>query len=165
LWDKIEPSRYDMDFKKEISDDQSDEAIFCALRRISNALMQHSREFAGRYKLSLAQVLCLRLLFSVGPLTSSELARRMYLSHGTITWMVDRLEAGGLVVRTRDDVDRRRVTVSVTERGRRTVENVPLSLQGKFSAELAALPPGRREAIAGVLEEVLKMMEMPETQT
>jgi hypothetical protein len=51
----------------------------------------------------------------------------------------------------------------VTEQGRLTAENVPLSLQGRFSAELAALPPGRREAIAGVLKQVLKMMEMPET--
>jgi DNA-binding MarR family transcriptional regulator len=152
-----------MDFSKPKPEDQSDEAILCALRRISNALMQHSREFAGRYNLSLAQVLCLKLLIKSGALTSSELARRMYLSHGTITWMGDRLEAAGRGARSRDDVDRRKVTVSVTEQGRRTAENVPLSLQGRFSAELAALPPGRREAIARVLEQVLKMMEMPET--
>jgi DNA-binding MarR family transcriptional regulator len=153
----------DMDSNRDRTDDKSDEVILCALRRISNALMQHSREFSGRYNLSLAQVLCLKLLISSGPLTSSELARRMYLSHGTITWMVDRLEAGGLVIRSRDDVDRRRVTVSVTDKGRHTVEKVPLSLQGRFSSELAALPRGRRKAIAGVLEQVLKMMEMPET--
>jgi DNA-binding MarR family transcriptional regulator len=153
----------DLNKPKPGSEDYSDEAILCALRRISNALMQHSREFSGRYHLSLAQVLCLRLLITAGPLTSSELARRMYLSHGTITWMVDKLEAGGLVVRSREDEDRRKVTVSVTEQGRLTAENVPLSLQGRFSAELAALPPGRREAIAGVLKQVLKMMEMPET--
>jgi DNA-binding MarR family transcriptional regulator len=145
------------------ADEQSDEAILCALRRISNALMQHSREFAGRYHLSLAQVLCLKLLIADGPLTSSDLARRMYLSHGTITWLVDKLEADGLVARNRDDVDRRRVTVSVTDRGRRTVKHVPLSLQGRFSSELAALPPERRKAISGVLEQVLKMMELPET--
>jgi len=152
-----------MDSNRDRPDEKSDEAILCALRRISNALMQHSREFSGRYHLSLAQVLCLKLLIAEGPMTSSELARRMYLSHATITWMVDRLEGGGFVVRSRDDVDRRRVTVSVTEQGRRTAERVPLSLQGRFSSELAALPPGRRKAIAGVLEQVLKMMELPET--
>lgn len=152
-----------MDSNRDKREDKSDEAILCALRRISNALMQHSREFAGRYNLSLAQVLCLKLLIAGGPLTSSELARRMYLSHGTITWMVDRLESEGLAVRSRDDVDRRRVTVSVTEQGRRTAENIPLSLQGRFSTELAALPQGKRKAIAGVLEQVLKMMELPET--
>ena len=139
-----------------------DEAILFSLRRISNALMQHGREFTVKYTLSPSQVLCLRLLMDGGPLTSSELARGMYLSHGTMTWMVDRLEAAGLVVRSRDNVDRRKVTVSLTEEGRRTAKRVPLGLQGKFSAELEALPPARQKIISGVLDQVLEMMELPE---
>jgi MarR family transcriptional regulator, organic hydroperoxide resistance regulator len=153
-----------MDFNRsEENGERVDEAILFSLRRISNALMQHSRQFAGMYHLNPAQVLCLRLLRDNGPLTSSELARRMYLSHGTITWMVDRLETAGFAVRSRDNADRRKVTVSLTPEGRRTAGRVPLSLQGKFSAELAALPPGKRAEIAGVLDQVLKMMETPET--
>ena len=140
-----------------------DEAILFSLRRISNVLMQHSREFTMKYALSPSQVLCLRLLMEGGPLTSSELARGMYLSHGTITWMVDRLEAAGLVLRSRENFDRRKVTVSLTEMGRRTAKQVPLALQGKFSSELAALPPAKQEVISGVLDQILEMMELPET--
>lgn len=141
-----------------------DEAILFSLRRISNALMQHSREFTGKYRLSPAQVLCLRVLMDEGPLTPSQLARRLYLSHGTMTWMVDRMEARGLVARSRDKSDRRKVTVSLTEEGRRTAEQVPMVLQEKFSAELAALPPAKQEIISGVLDQVLEMMEIEETE-
>ena len=56
---------------------------------------------------------CAGLLMLDGPLAPSELAARTGLSSGgAITAVIDRLEAAGLVHRTRDEVDRRRVLVT-----------------------------------------------------
>jgi DNA-binding MarR family transcriptional regulator len=52
-----------------------------------------------------------------GPLTASRLAEAAGLSAAATTAMIDRLEAKGYVRRVRDDADRRRVLVEMTEGG------------------------------------------------
>ena len=52
-----------------------------------------------------------------GPLTASRLAEAAGLSAAATTAMIDRLEAKGYVRRVRDDADRRRVIVEMTEAG------------------------------------------------
>ena len=54
-----------------------------------------------------------------GQMTAGELARESGLSTGAITTLLDRLERAGYVRRVRDDVDRRRVLVELTEEARR----------------------------------------------
>jgi DNA-binding MarR family transcriptional regulator len=49
-----------------------------------------------------------------GPMTAGELAAQARLTSGAVTALVDRLEAAGLVRRTRDTVERRRVMIEVT---------------------------------------------------
>src|SRR5258708_24579517 len=51
------------------------------------------------------------------PTTMTELARHMGVSLSTMSLTVDRLVAGGYVVRTKDFADRRRVSPRVTEIG------------------------------------------------
>jgi DNA-binding MarR family transcriptional regulator len=51
-----------------------------------------------------------------GPMTAGELATASRLTSGAVTALVDRLEAAGLVRRTRDTVDRRRVMIEITPR-------------------------------------------------
>ena len=53
-------------------------------------------------------------------LTPGELAGRMSLSPSATTSMLDRLEAAGHVVRSRDSADRRVVTVRVTDQAEET---------------------------------------------
>jgi DNA-binding MarR family transcriptional regulator len=47
------------------------------------------------------------------PATPSFLAERLHLNSASVTALIDRLEGGGLVARTRDAVDRRRVRITV----------------------------------------------------
>lgn len=56
---------------------------------------------------------CANLLMLHGPATAGELAERAGLTAGgAITGVIDRLEGAGLVHRSRDHVDRRRVVVT-----------------------------------------------------
>jgi len=49
----------------------------------------------------------------------SELGERLSLDSGTLTPLLKRLEAAGLVARTRDAQDERRVQIALTAAGRR----------------------------------------------
>lgn len=61
-------------------------------------------EWAG---LNVTDMECLRLLFSKGVATPSELARQTGLTSGAATAMLDRLEKAGLIVRQPNPNDRR----------------------------------------------------------
>jgi DNA-binding MarR family transcriptional regulator len=58
---------------------------------------------------------CLDVLQERGPMSAGELAAATGLSPGAITTLVDRLETDGYVRRTRDEDDRRRVVIELTE--------------------------------------------------
>jgi len=65
------------------------------------------------------------------PMTVGELGTRLQLDSGTLTPLLKRLEARGVVVRRRDPADERRVLVEVTEDGwalRDQVAHIPMSL-------------------------------------
>jgi DNA-binding MarR family transcriptional regulator len=53
-------------------------------------------------------------------LTMSELSRRLIVSNGAITGLVDKLVQAGMVIRRLDPSDRRRAIVRLTRKGRET---------------------------------------------
>lgn len=135
------------------------DSIFHSLRRITHALAQHNRQLNNRFNLTVPQVLCLRQLFDVGPATIGELAKKFYFSQATITGIVDRLESRGLVQRDRNDFDRRRVIVSLTDKGNGLADDMPGPLQERFATELQALNEEERDRIDMVLKQLVEMME------
>ena len=66
-----------------------------------------------------------------GPMTAGQLAAEARLTSGAVTALVDRLEAAGLVRRTRDTVDRRRVMIEITSK----VDEVMAPVFGPVAAE------------------------------
>jgi DNA-binding MarR family transcriptional regulator len=66
---------------------------------------------------------CLHHLSASGPLTLGELATHLNLSKATATELVTRVEERGLVDRMRDERDRRRVYVWLTEHGRQRADS------------------------------------------
>jgi MarR family transcriptional regulator, temperature-dependent positive regulator of motility len=72
--------------------------------------------------LTLTEIRILRLLSDNGPSPMAKLAAELYMTPASITGLVDRLEADGLVVRERNTRDRRVVTVRITSKGDETFE-------------------------------------------
>jgi DNA-binding MarR family transcriptional regulator len=58
------------------------------------------------------------------PMTVGELGRRLELDSGTLTPLLKRLEARGVVARRRDPRDERRVLIEVTDAGRALRDDV-----------------------------------------
>jgi DNA-binding MarR family transcriptional regulator len=140
------------------SDPELADQILRALRRVSRAIDLHSRKLASDHHLTAPQLVCLRQVAVAGPLPAGRIASGVSLSNATVTGILTRLESQGLVRRDKDEVDRRRVLVSLTEKGRELVERAPFPLQERFFRELEALPAANRSIIATVLEQVVDMM-------
>ena len=90
--------------------------VLIALRRIIRAIDIHSRRLSKQYGLTGPQLLLLNEIEGTGQMLVGTLAKRAHLSQATVTTVIDRLEAHLLVTRRRDDGDKRRVWVSLTEK-------------------------------------------------
>ena len=97
-----------------------------------------------------------------GPLTPGELARHTGMTTGTVTGVLDRLEKAGLVERTRDAVDRRKVVVTPRQEGiARTLmphyvaqgEHLDAVLRTRTSQELAVIEKFLADVVAGAAEQ------------
>jgi DNA-binding MarR family transcriptional regulator len=88
-------------------------AIKESLRVLSIQLSLLNHQVGAHLNLKDVDFFCLDLVNRYGPLSPSELARHAGLHPATMTGILDRLQAGGWVVRERDPeaADRRAVTV------------------------------------------------------
>jgi DNA-binding MarR family transcriptional regulator len=123
------------------------------------ALDIQSKHLAQHHRLTGPQLVCLRHIQRAQMIIPSDLARSVSLSQGTVTGILERLEARGLVSRTRDPNDRRRFRIELTALGDQTLASAPSPLQEDFIARLSALPEGEQAMIDWVLARVVEMME------
>ncbi|HVV60780.1 MAG TPA: MarR family transcriptional regulator [Pseudolabrys sp.] len=88
------------------------------------AMQRHTSLFAARMVESLTptQFAALAKLYDVGPCSQNHLGRLIHLDAATIKGVVDRLCARGFVSALSDPNDRRRRSVTLTERGREVTE-------------------------------------------
>src|SRR5690606_3211522 len=117
-----------------------EDTILHALRRIIRAVDLYSRRLAHRHTLTGPQLVCLRRLHKDGPLTPGALAREVSLSPATVTGICDRLEARGLLTRTRRSEDKRQVSVALTDAGATLAATLPSPLHEQLLKRLAHLP-------------------------
>lgn len=94
------------------------------LRYISGIIKQKGREMLNSYTITPPQFIALQWLFEHGDMTIGDLSNKMYLAFSTTTDLVDRMEKNELVVRIREEQDRRVVRIKLLKEGERIIEEV-----------------------------------------
>ena len=92
-------------------------------------------------------------------LTPTELYRSLLVSSGAMTNRLDRLEQAGLLERTPDPDDRRRVRVGLTEAGITLVDEAFADYLRSLSQLFQELDAEGAEAVAAVLRDLLLPLE------
>ncbi len=88
-----------------------------ALYRAANRMIREHKPFLEPLGVTYPQYLVILELLNGSPLAVGVLGSRVDMDTGTITPLLKRLEAAGLVTRTRDRADERYVLVDLTARG------------------------------------------------
>ena len=89
-----------------------------ALYSTSHALTKAYAPLLDRLGLTYPQYLVMLVLWEGDGVTVRALGERLHLDSGTLTPLLKRLEAGGLVRRERDRRDERQVRILLTDAGR-----------------------------------------------
>lgn len=129
-------------------------------RQVCFALAVASRTVIGLYRplldpmgLTHPQYLVMLALWERSPRSVKDLSAALALDPGTLSPLLKRLEAGGLVVRARERADERLLAVQLTERGRALradAERVPPAIIAALGMELPEL-----EALHAALTRVI----------
>jgi DNA-binding MarR family transcriptional regulator len=138
---------------------QYDLRILRALRRITRSIALHSRQLAAVSHITGPQLMCLRTVMALGPITSTAISRDIHVSPSTVVGILDRLEDKGLVRRERGREDRRTVFVTATTAGIELAQQAPSPLQKHLADALNALPELEQATITLSLERIVALME------
>jgi DNA-binding MarR family transcriptional regulator len=131
------------------------------LRKLAQLLYSHSRQMVRRCGLTWPQAVTLQTLLRDGETSVSALARKVSVSSGTMSGVLDRLEAKGLVERTRTPTDRRSVIVRYTGNAAAWFGGDLSLLNAEFSQRLAALSGEEKESILNALHQLTGMLGDP----
>jgi len=136
--------------------------VLVSLRRIIRATDLHSRKLGKRTGLTTPQLVIIQAIGELRDPTVSDIAKAVSLSLATVTTILNRLEANGLVHRERSSLDRRRVIVTLTDQGEAMRASAPRPLQDSFVERFTRLEPWEQHQIVAALERVATMMDAEE---
>lgn len=128
------------------------------LRRAIQALNESYKATEKETGLTSAQLWAIKLIAAAAPIKVSVLARGMFLHPATIVGIIDRLEAKGLVVRTRSTEDRRVVELDLTNQGQELVAHAPEAAQIKLVKGLEALPKKSLQQVAAGMKQLVGIL-------
>lgn len=98
--------------------------LWVVLARAYNAVAEHDRASLAREGFTPAEFAVLEVLYHKGPLLLGEVQRKVLVSSGGITYLVDRLEERGLVERRPCAEDRRARYAALTPEGEALIRRI-----------------------------------------
>lgn len=128
------------------------------VRRIFQALAERSKKIEHETNLTGPQLWVVKLLKETSPMKVSELARRMRLHPATMVGLLDRLEAKGMLKRTRSEKDRRVVYIDLTEQGNELKINSPEVVQNLLEKGLEGFAGDELKTISESLGHVAQIL-------
>jgi MarR family transcriptional regulator, 2-MHQ and catechol-resistance regulon repressor len=98
--------------------------LWIALARCYSTYQRAVAAVVHERGLTLPQFGALEALYHLGPMSLGDLAGKLLVTGGNVTYVMDRLESQGLVARFRSRDDRRVVHAELTDEGRALVAEV-----------------------------------------
>lgn len=135
---------------------------FCfALYSASHAMTKTYKPMLDRLGLTYPQYLVMLVLWEQDAILVKDIGARLFLDSGTLTPLLKRLEANGLVSRNRDPHDERQVRIVLSPQGRalRTLaETIPEQVLCASGQQMVALGRMRGE-LARVRDDLFKALD------
>ncbi len=152
---KSEPAPREAVALYNVADFQIDESIGYLLKRVRSILTNAvAREIADEHVTFEQWGVLLAILHERGE-TAAILSRGLECDTGSMTRMLDRLEAKHMIRRTRSTDDRRRVRLELTAEGKRMAEELKVAMVTVLNRHLHGFSADELELFKGFLRRVI----------
>ncbi|SRR5579871_3847653 len=128
-----------------------DNQICFAVYSAAHAFNRVYKPLLDRLGLTYPQYLVMLVLWERDGIPVKDIGERLHLDSGTLTPLLKRLEAAGLIKRTRSSEDERQVLIGLTSQGHALKENahaVPSSILAASQCSVAELTAVKNEITA-----------------
>ena len=109
-----------------------DKEICFPLYVCSKGIISKYKPFLEELDLTYTQYIAMSVLWDKRKMTVNELGKYLYLDSGTLTPLLKKLEAKGLVTRKRSKEDERKTIIKITEKGL-SLQNKAVDVPGKVT--------------------------------
>ena len=128
-----------------------DNQLCFAVYSTAHAFNRVYKPLLDRLGLTYPQYLVMLVLWERDGVPVKDIGERLFLDSGTLTPLLKRLEAAGLIKRTRSTEDERQVLIALTQQGqalRETARAVPQAILASSACSLSELSAMKNELIA-----------------
>ena len=128
-----------------------DNQICFAVYSAAHAFNRVYKPLLDRLRLTYPQYLVMLVLWERDGIPVKDIGERLYLDSGTLTPLLKRLEAAGLIKRTRSSEDERQVLIGLTSQGvalKEKARAVPSSILAASQCTVAELTAVKNEITA-----------------
>jgi MarR family 2-MHQ and catechol resistance regulon transcriptional repressor len=128
--------------------------LWVVLSRAQAAIEAHARADVARHDITLAEFGILEALHHKGPMLLGEVQKKILVSSGGITYLVDRLEKKGLVERRQCPEDRRARYAALTPEGEALIQKIFPEHARALEHALSGLNPAEKEEAIQLLRKL-----------
>lgn len=128
--------------------------LFVVLSRAHTAVGRHSEANIAEHGLSHGEFAILEALYHKGPLLLGEVQRKILVSSGGVTYLVDRLEADGLVERRECETDKRARYAALTRKGQQLMKRIFPDHAAALERSVAGLSKAEKEQAIHLLRKL-----------
>lgn len=122
------------------------------LREICFRIKVKGREVLKKYPITPAQFDLMQKIYFTGPKTMGELSTNLGIAKSTTTGLVNRLEKDGFLERIKSNDDKRVITVSLTEKGKKVIDEVIIERVQFIRNVLESMPEHFEDELINLLE-------------
>ena len=128
--------------------------LYVVLLRAQAAVSRHAEADMAAHGFSPGEFAILEVLYHKGPLLLGEVQRKILVSSGGVTYLVDRLEASGLVERRACEEDRRARYAALTRKGEQLMKRMFPDNAVVIERALGALSGTEKRELTALLRKV-----------
>lgn len=132
--------------------------IIATIRKIIRAVDIHSKKLRISAGITGPQLIILREIRQNEKITTTQLAEKISLSQSTVTSILDRLVERNLVSRIRDDVDKRKWFLEISQAGKEIINASPAAVRQDFIDNFLRLPETEQKNMLSTLQHIAELM-------
>lgn len=125
---------------------------FVGIKRTNDALEKIVKKDAQQYGLNISEFAVMELLYHKGEQPINRIQERILIANSSTTYILDKLQDKGFIVRQKDENDKRSMKAALTEEGRKLIDKIFPA----HSELLTSLFSGLSDEELSALREMLK---------
>lgn len=133
--------------------------LLLAWQRHSAAAYGFASRAGRRMRLGLAEVAALEQVQTSGPITPGQIGARLAMPSGSVTALIDRLEAKRFIERRKNPTDRRGYLVALSPAAEDRAAMDLLPMAARIEALVQAMPASDRAVVARFLDQVTALLD------